>query len=150
MSVGVANAAAIGTDEDKSTTIIQLVVAKNAPIRIKEINIGFHGSNPAQKGALVTLVTQNGVGETAKLTPVKLNSDEGGTLKTTARVFNKRGEPTQVAEIRCWRLNPTLGNWKWEADMDSNMIGVRQDSRLGLVVQSDIQVVVTASIVFVE
>lgn len=90
-------------------TVLSVIAASGAPIKLVELGIGFDGTSATDKPVLVELCasTEAGAGTATSQTPAQV----GGPTRTV-QASGKRNftaEPTALTTLQRWRVHPQSG-----------------------------------------
>lgn len=129
-------------------TLLQLVAAANHRVLVKEVSIGFKGTNNTAAPITVDLVRQSTAGTSSSATPVKTDESADETLQTSA-VKNCTAEPTGSTIVKTFTVVHPQAGLIWQAPFGGE-IPVGGGSRLGLRVSAPADVNAVAEFVFEE
>lgn len=90
-------------------TVLSVVCASNAPIRICEFGISFNGTSPTAEPVTVELCssTQAGAGTSTSQSPVQIRGPTRTVQASGARNFS--AEPTTLTVLKRWLVHPQSG-----------------------------------------
>lgn len=111
MSAGytVETTGAVALTAATSKTILAVIAAANAPLRITELGVSFDGVSASAVPVTIELCksTQAGAGTTTSQTPVQIRGATRTVQAAGAR--NYSAEPTVLTTIKRWLVHPQSG-----------------------------------------
>lgn len=113
MALFVARFSAVALSAATAKTLVQLVPATNAPLRLREMSISFDGVTAANVPALVDLLRQTTAGTSTSQTPI---ADDEACSKAALSTYRDTitAEPTAGSVLRSWYVTPAGGLWEKE------------------------------------